>query len=605
MAQIAQLSPGVITTETNLTTVVPSVLTTAGAYAGAFNWGPAKKITSVDSEKTLVNIFTQPSTDATFAASFFTAASFLAYGNNLQIVRAVNASSNNAHSIDATPLANSTVQIANPDDFQYKYLNNNNGNNYGSFVARYPGVLGNSLTVSVIDAGSNTNQFTGNTTLGIAPWQVPIYNSANTVYANTVLYSLFNSLPSTGYFVSQAGGANDQLHIAVVDSGGLFSGTKGTVLETFAYVSKAVDSLDSTGQSNYYKNAIFNNSKYIYAIDPPNYNSTATSWGKISANTNFTTLAAPYTVSMATGSDAAVSDADVITAMSYFADTAQTSISLIMTGPYTNTAVQQNAVQIAFARKDAVAFVSPPISAVVNNPGLEQASIVSWANGLTSVVGGPTGSYGFADSGWKYLFDRYNNAYRWVPLNGDIAGLCVYTDTNNSPWYSPAGYSRGVIKNVIKLAYNPPQAGRDALYQVAVNPVASFPGQGTVLFGDKTLQTQPSAFDRINVRRLFIVLEKAISKAAQYSLFEFNDGFTQAQFVALVTPYLRQVQAQRGITAFQVVCDSTNNTPSVVNNNQFVGDIYIQPNRSVNFIQLNFVAVGTGVSFSTITGTTG
>jgi len=596
MAQIAQLSPGVITTETNLTTVVPSVLTTAGAYAGAFNWGPAKKITSVDSEKTLVNIFNQPSIDATISASFFTAASFLAYGNNLQVVRAINAGSYNAHSTDATPLANSTIQIANPDIFQYANLNSNNGNTYGSFVARYPGALGNSLTVSVIDAGSNTTQFTS--------WQVPIYNSANTVYANTVLYGLFGSLPSTSYFVSQAGGANDQLHIAVVDTGGLFSGTKGTVLETFAYLSKAVDSLDSTGQSNYYKNAIFNNSKYIYAMDPPNYNSTVNSWGKISANTNFTTLAAPYTVSMATGADVAPTDADIITAMASFSDTAQTSISLIMTGPYTNTAVQQNAIQIAFSRKDAVAFVSPPITAVVNNPGQEQSSIISWSNGLTSVVGGPTGSYGFADSGWKYLFDRYNNAYRWVPLNGDIAGLCVYTDSNNSPWYSPAGYSRGVIKNVIKLAYNPPQAGRDALYQVAVNPVASFPGQGTVLFGDKTLQTQPSAFDRINVRRLFIVLEKAISKAAQYSLFEFNDGFTQAQFVALVTPYLRQVQAQRGITAFQVVCDSTNNTPSVVNNNQFVGDIYIQPNRSVNFIQLNFVAVGTGVSFTTITNTT-
>jgi phage tail sheath protein FI len=275
-----------------------------------------------------------------------------------------------------------------------------------------------------------------------------------------------------------------------------------------------------------------------------------------------------------------------------------------MTGPYTNTAVQTTAINIAASRKDCVAFVSPPIAAVVNNAGSEVSSIQTWVGTLSSLAGGPIGSYGFADSGWKYLFDRYNNTYRWVPLNGDIAGLCVYTDTQNNPWFSPAGLNRGNIKNVIKLAFNPTQGNRDSLYQVAVNPVASFPGQGTVLFGDKTLQSQPSAFDRINVRRLFIVLEQAIAKAAQYSLFEFNDAFTQAQFVALVTPFLRQVQSQRGITAFQVVCDSTNNTPSVVNSNQFVGDIYIQPARSINFIQLNFVAVGTGVNFSTITNTT-
>ena len=229
---------------------------------------------------------------------------------------------------------------------------------------------------------------------------------------------------------------------------------------------------------------------------------------------------------------------------------------------------------------------------------------MTWINTLSSITGGPTGSYGFADSGWKYMFDKYNNVYRWVPLNGDIAGLCVYTDTANNPWWSPAGYNRGVIKNVIKLAWNPVQSDRDALYQVAVNPVASFPGQGTVLFGDKTMQSQPSAFDRINVRRLFITLEQAIKRAAQYSLFEFNDAFTQAQFVSLVTPFLRNVQGQRGINAFQVVCDYTNNTPQIINSNQFVGDIYIQPARSINFIQLNFVAVGTGVNFSTITTTT-
>jgi phage tail sheath protein FI len=212
-------------------------------------------------------------------------------------------------------------------------------------------------------------------------------------------------------------------------------------------------------------------------------------------------------------------------------------------------------------------------------------------------------SYVVADSGWKYQFDKYNNVYRWIPLNADIAGLCVYTDSVRDPWYSPAGFARGAIKNAIKLAWNPAKTYRDTLYAAGVNPVVSFPGQGTVLYGDKTLQNKPSAFDRINVRRLFLSIENAISTAAKFSLFEFNDSFTQAQFVALITPYLRDIQGRRGITDFKVVCDSTNNTPSVVDANQFVGDIYIKPSRSINYIQLNFVAVGTGVDFKTIVGT--
>jgi hypothetical protein len=588
MAQIAQLSPGVITTETNLTTVVPSVLTTAGAYAGAFNWGPANKVTQIDTEKTLVNTFSTP--DSNTYASFWTAASFLAYGNNLQVVRAVDANTLNSTA------QGTGYQIPNRDVFQYTYLTGPNGNVRGAFMARYPGALGNSLTVSVIDAGSNTAQFNA--------WNVAVSNTTTANASTVSLSGFFNGLPGTSYNTKQLGGANDQIHIAVVDTGGLFSGVKGTVLETYSYLSKASDAVDSTGQSSYYKNAIFNSSKYIYAVDPVNYVATNGTWGNTSANTNFTTLSGVYTLSLSGGVDAPITDSDITTAMNYFADPTQASISLLMTGPYTNTAVQTAAINMAASRKDCVAFISPPSTAVVNNSGNETSDIRTWINTLSSVAGGPIGSYAFADSGWKYLFDRYNNTYRWVPLNGDIAGLCVYTDTQNSPWWSPAGFNRGVIKNVIKLAFNPTQAARDVLYPLSVNPVASFPGQGTVLFGDKTLQSQPSAFDRINVRRLFIVLEQAISKAAQYSLFEFNDAFTQAQFVALVTPFLRQVQAQRGIQAFQVVCDSTNNTQSVVNNNQFVGDIYIQPARSINFIQLNFVAVGTGVTFSTVTTTT-
>jgi phage tail sheath protein FI len=272
-------------------------------------------------------------------------------------------------------------------------------------------------------------------------------------------------------------------------------------------------------------------------------------------------------------------------------------ISLVLAGGSSANVQQYIIDNVANSRKDCVAFISPPSSAVVNNAGNEVTSIQSY---LTSLA--RSSSYVVADSGWKYMYDKYNNVYRYVPLNGDIAGLCVNTDTVRDPWYSPAGFNRGQIKNAIKLAFNPNKTQRDVLYAAGVNPVVSFPGQGIVLFGDKTLQSKPSAFDRINVRRLFIVLEKAISQAAQFSLFEFNDEFTRAQFVALVTPFLRDVQGRRGIYDFRVVCDTTNNTPQVIDSNQFVGDIYIKPARSINFIQLNFVAVGTGVDFTTIVG---
>jgi phage tail sheath protein FI len=272
-------------------------------------------------------------------------------------------------------------------------------------------------------------------------------------------------------------------------------------------------------------------------------------------------------------------------------------ISLVLTAGNDVTVQQYVIDNIVNSRMDCVAFLSPPQSAVVNQAGNESANIITWLGSLARST-----SYAVVDSGWKYMYDKYNQTYRWIPLNGDIAGLCVYTDSVRDPWYSPAGFNRGAIKNVVRLAWNPSKTFRDVLYSNGVNPVVTFPGNGTVLFGDKTLQAKPSAFDRINVRRLFIVLEKAISLAAKYSLFEFNDDFTRAQFVAMVTPFLREVQGRRGITDFQVVCDTTNNTGQVIDSNQFVGDIYIKPARSINFIQLNFVAVATGVDFSTIIG---
>ena len=243
-----------------------------------------------------------------------------------------------------------------------------------------------------------------------------------------------------------------------------------------------------------------------------------------------------------------------------------------------------------------MAFISPALETVVNNLYQEVDAVIAFRNAITN------SSYAVIDSGYKYMYDRYNDVYRWVPLNGDIAGLCARTDNTNDPWWSPAGYNRGILKNVAKLAYNPSEAERDSLYKSDVNPVINIAGSGTLLYGDKTALGKPSAFDRINVRRLFIVLEKAISLAAKYTLFEFNDSFTRTQFRNLIEPYLRDVQGRRGIYDFKVVCDETNNTPEVIDSNRFIGDIYIKPARSINFIQLNFIAVRTGVSFNEIIG---
>jgi len=564
------ISPGVTVSEVDLTTVIPSVLTTAGAFAGAFNWGPANKRIQISSESQLFSIFTKP--DSNTYISYYTAASFLAYGNNLRVVRTVGANSFNA---DAN--TSSTIQIKNEDDFQYSYLSGNNANVAGPFVARYPGVLGNSLTVGVLDSCPTAN-FTG--------WQV---NSIN-------VSSYFAGAPGTSAQANTAGSANDELHVIVLDTNGLFTGVKNQVLEVFPYLSKANDAKDTLGNSNYYKNYIFNNSKYVYAMDPISYAVTNSTWGlPLSNGTTFATIGTGTTVQLSGGADDMPSTSNLQTSYDLYKNADEVDVSLIITGD-ANTTLQGYVRDIAESRKDCITFISPPSSNVVNQAGNETTKLATWASGITA------STYVVADCGWKYMFDKYNNVYRWIPLNGDIAGLCVNTDSVRDPWFSPAGFNRGALKNVVKLAWNPTKAQRDTIYALGINPVGTFPGQGTVLFGDKTFTTKPSAFDRINVRRLFIVLEKTIAQASKYSLFEFNDEFTRSQFVALVTPFLRDIQGRRGIYDFRVVCDTTNNTPQVIDSNQFVGDIYVKPARSINFIQLNFVAVRTGVNFSEIVG---
>jgi hypothetical protein len=572
-----QISPGVSVSEIDLTTVVPAISTTAGAFAGPFQWGPVGQRTLVSHETDLVNKFGQP--DGNTATSFFSAANFLAYGNNLQVVRAANTSSKNAGA------NNTTFSIRNVDVYDSTYIADTLGQ---SFVARYQGAEGNSLRVSLWD--SNTaNAAAGGST-----------------FASWTYKSYFPAAPSTSTYVSNSGGANDQIHLVVIDEDGLFSqGVKGTVLEVFPYLSKASDAKNDDGSTSYYRTVLREQSRYIYALGPVDNANTSGTWGQ-TANTQFggcfmAGSNVGSTVSLGGGSDLQLSAADYVTAYGQFTNPDVVDISLIVTGDAGGaanfTTVQQYAIDsIASARKDCVAFLSPPQSGIVGGATPETA-VTSWISTL-----GRASTYAVADSGWKYQFDKYNNVYRWIPLNGDIAGLCVRTDQTRDPWFSPAGVSRGAIKNVVKLAWNPTESQRDTIYSVGVNPVVSFPGQGTILYGDKTLVTQPSAFNRINVRRLFIVLEKSIATASKYALFEMNDEFTRAQFIALVEPFLRDVKGRRGIYDYRVVCDTTNNTPNVIDANKFVGDIYIKPARSVNYIQLNFVAVRTGVSFNEIVG---
>jgi phage tail sheath protein FI len=558
-----QLSPGVNVSEIDLTTVIPSVATSTGAFVGPFAWGPIGAVTTISDEVRLVNSFGKPDSDN--YEYWFSAANFLAYGNNLKIVRAQGLGALNA-------TANGTgVLIKNDDDYEDNHTGYAAGSygNTGGWAARYAGSLGNSILVSMADANT--------------------YN----VWAYA---SQFSAVPNTSSYVASRGGANDEVHIVVVDEDGLWTGAAGTVLEKYSFVSKARDAKDDSGNSNYYKDVVQNRSQYIWWLSHPTNLGTGTAWGSAANTSAFKLFSSNSSNSLSGGTVGTVSTANVTSGWDNFRNAESVDISLLVTGQGNSTIATYVISNIAETRKDCVAFISPEKADVVDNAGNEVTDVKAFRNGLTS------SSYAVLDSGYKYQYDKYSDVYRWVPLNGDIAGLCVRTDNERDPWFSPGGMNRGVIKNVIKLSWNPTKTNRDDLYQVGVNPVVSFPGEGTVLFGDKTLLSKPSAFDRINVRRLFIVLEKAISRAARFSLFEYNDQFTRAQFVALVEPFLRDVQGRRGITDFRVVCDDTNNTAEIIDRNEFVGDIYIKPARSINFIQLNFVAVRTGVSFNEVVG---
>jgi phage tail sheath protein FI len=637
------VSPGVNVSEVDLTIVVPAVSSTVGAFAGVFSWGPAEERVLVSSEKQLVARFGKP--NGNNFETFYTAANFLAYGDSLYVSRAVDASSKNAQANVSG--AATALLIKNKEDFDGASLDAN-----AQFYARYAGSLGNSLKISVCDSaaafessisevGVLVTAVPGSSTVTVANTDGTTVDAINvgdlisidnrflkvvaksTVTSNTAtltidgvftgsanvvvedslnrfweFYNSVSAVPETSDFVEAAGGTADELHVVVVDEDGLISGQRGAILERFESLSRASDARGPEGGSIYYKDVINEASQYVYvgAAREAGYNTTAATSTTLTATTPLT---ASFTGGIDAAAEASVAISGLVAAWDVFKNAEEVDVSLLLAGK----AIGVNGVQlanylidnIAEYRRDCVVFISPEYVDVVNQVDAV-SNVVGFRNNLRS------SSYAVLDSGYKYQYDRYNDVNRWIPLNGDIAGLCARTDETRDPWFSPAGFNRGQIKNILKLAFNPDKAGRDALYKKDVNPVVTFPGQGTVLYGDKTLLGKPSAFDRINVRRLFIVLEKAIATASKFSLFEFNDEFTRAQFRSIVEPYLRDIQGRRGIFDFRVVCDETNNTAEIVDRNEFVGDIFIKPARSINFIQLNFVAIRSGVEFTEVVG---
>jgi phage tail sheath protein FI len=765
-----QLSPGVAVVEKDFSSIVPAVSSSAGAFAGPFAWGPIEDPVRVSSETDLVSRFGAPKEEN--FSSFFTAANFLAYTNNLLVSRTDSPLVKNAVSVRSGSVAQANItltsagsgytttttitvtfgapqmsggvralgtatytddgvtgsrtitgvtvtevgsgytsapaitfsapavgntataslagvsiggtKIKNVSSYLSGYSSSSTSGIYGEFAAKFAGAKANGLRVIVLDAG-------------------------NWAGASATLKAAFTGAPSTSAYAASNGVTNDEVHIAIYDNNlGQFSGTAGSLLEKYSFVSKLSDAKKSDGSNNYYKNVLNAQSKYVwwlahasaYASEPTSNVVTATAVATfaiaktitITDATQFTTLAAykaffdtavdkasrqisvtgtsanntiftltaiaatvtnnaitGYTLTVAEtpvaetaasttiGSvvkaawgqtaistvnvagantlsvlkatvdislvggvdDFASTDANVQTAYAAFVNSDQYDISLIPAGNVSAATAKYILDNVVEVRKDCVLFVSPRDvvtgEPIISTGATAQAALVAYRD-ATNI----NSSYAVMDSGFKYQYDRYNDAYRWVPLNGDIAGLCARTDYSADPWFSPGGFNRGQIKNIVKLAFNPSQTDRDVLYAVGINPVVTFPGQGTILYGDKTMLTRPSAFDRINVRRLFIVLEKSIAVAAKYQMFEFNDGFTRAQFKNLVEPFLRDVKGRRGVTDFRVKCDEANNTGEVIDRNEFVADIFIKPNRSINYITLNFIAARSSVSFEEI-----
>jgi hypothetical protein len=557
------VSPGVQSKEIDASNSVPGVSMSTGAIAGSFNWGPANDIVTVGSEAELVAAFGSP--DLTTSSTFLSAANFLMYGRTLRVVR-----SSRTGALNATG-AGTAILVEN----DAAYEANPTMPTGAGFIAKHPGALGNAIEVSLCPADTSGTVF--------GQWTV---NGKD--YKDS-----FNFAPKTSSFANTRGISLDEMHAIVVDKTGAITGSAGSILETFPHVSQLSDAKGSSGESTYYKNVINNSSRWVRWA---RHSTDLTQAGSLSsAVTGAMDSHADSIESTLTGGvDGSVStDGQNLIAYRKFENSAETEVDFIIGQAV--SAVQGIALSgIADLRKDCVVCLSPPIEASLNTDPTD--AVLTWGNTINP------STYAILDSTALKVYDKYNDVFVNIGASAAVAGCMAATDDVADPWFSPAGVSRGQIRGVTKLLWNPSQANRDMLYKAGINPIVSMPGQGTMLFGDKTHAGAPSSFDRINVRRLFITLQKAINLAARAQLFEFNDEFTRAQFKNMIEPFLRDVKGRRGVTDFKVVCDGTNNTGTIVDTNQFIADIYVKPSRSINFITLNFIVTRTGVAFSEIAG---
>jgi phage tail sheath protein FI len=571
-------SPAIVVKEIDLTGVVPNVQSTTGAIVGNFRWGPVREATLVSSETTLAANFATPS--STTAVDFLSAAYFSRYSTSLYVIREATASA-----LNATSAGGGNVTIRNKSHFDSldgTFGTDSGDTVSGSWIARYPGLLGNSLGVSICPVGSD---------------------SGGTFFSQWTYVTQFDAAPGTSDFVSARNGSNDEVHVVVFDEDGKITGTVGTILERYAFVSLASDARTNDGSSNYVKDVINNGSKYVYLATFEGDLVNLTNAGTTATSTTFSASATgAISDSLAAGADSGtLTTAEFITGYALVSDVDTVTVDFLIApgmGSKTDqTTVVNNLVTIAQqTRKDCIVVTSPDRAAVVNN-----ASPVT--NALLTTDTFTRSSYLVVSNNYLKVYDKYNDQYIFIADASSVAGLMAASDLNAAPWFSPAGQRRGALLGITALSYSATKSERDTLYKAGVNPVANIPGQGVLLFGDKTFMARPSAFDRINVRRLFLVVERAIAIAARNVMFEFNDEFTRAEFVNIVEPFLREIQGRRGITDFRVVCDESNNTAAVVDRNEFIANIFIKPARSINYVTLNFVAVRTGVEFDEVVGT--
>ena len=649
------ISPGIQVKEKDLTTTVRSEPTSIGGMVGVFQQGPIDEVVTVDSEQTLIQIFGKP--NLTNYQYWFSAASFLAYTNTLKLVRAeVTGAVNAAHS-GTNILIKNTTHYADGDGVTGPY--SDGSANVGNWAAKTAGEWGNALKISMCaTAGAYYESNKSTVTPAEAAGQTVItladgsgFNVGDIVYfdeadgqkykisaisSNDItivryptsnatglaealpnntnasrwweFYEEFDRAPGTSAYATDKSSSADEMHIIVIDATGVISGVKDEILEKWTDLSKGSDAVTDDGAGNYYADVLYTSSEYIYWMDHPagtsDWGTTCAAAAAFSDPTNII-----ETITLTGGVGGAVAPTEGQRQVAYtkaFSDPDVEDVNLLIAGPASvgNTGSTTHGVfmiDLAEKRKDCVAFLSPDNNDVVNiaRSYTQTSNVEAYFDALAS------SSYVVFDSGYTKQYDKYNDVMRWVPLNGHMAGLCARTDHLEDAWWSPAGLNRGQIRSSIQLAYNPKQTERDELYRARINPVVTFPGEGTMLFGDKTGLAKNSAFSRINVRRLFLVIEEAIKLAARTVLFEFNDEFTRNNFKAMVDPYLRDIQSRRGIIDFLTVCDETNNTPQVIDNNEFRADFYIKPARSINFITLTFIATRTGVDFNEIVGRAG